>query len=171
MVLWLFLSLEKRKETTIGVFTRCEALTCRICSVSEKSPVGTDSHWHPSSSGLCLRGHKLSWDNSHAKTWVSPFTPLAVFPKCSIAVQLPQKGKTFKRDGFALKSKIPAAQDVAVSASCLLATVRAVVAKAAQPLSGCKGRDPRLILLSLADELSRSSWRERCLICQTSSNT
>lgn len=64
-----------------------------------------------------------------------------------------------------------AAQDVAVSASCLLFIDRAVVAEAAQPVSGCERRDPRLILLNLADELSRSSWREMCLICQTSSNT
>lgn len=50
-----------------------------------------------------------------------------------------------------------AAQDVAVSASCLLVIDRAVVAEAAQPVSGCERRDPRLILLNLADELSRSS--------------
>lgn len=82
---------------------------------------------------------------------VSPLTPLAAFPKSSIAVQVPQKGETFKRDGFALKSKIPCKSQLPRMRLCPLATVRAVVAKAAQPVSGHKGRDPRLILLSLAD--------------------
>lgn len=34
-----------------------------------------------------------------------------------------------------------------------LATGRAAVAEGAQPAPGCEGRDPRLILLNLVDEL------------------
>lgn len=104
---WLFLSLEKRKETTIGVFTWCEVLARPRPQCFWEVSSG---HWllqAPHSSGVCLRRCKLIWDNSHAKVWMSPFTPLAAFPKCSIAVQVPQKGETFKRDGFTLKTKIP----------------------------------------------------------------
>lgn len=108
----------RKRQLVSSLDVRCSF--ARVRGVSEKSPAGTGSHWHPSSSGLFLRGCRLSWDNSHAKSWVCPFTPLAVFPKCSIAVHL-QKGETFEGDGFALKSKIPCECQLLRMWLCLLA--------------------------------------------------
>lgn len=53
---------------------------------------------------------------------------------------------------------------------CSLATSRATVAKGAQPAPGHKGRDPRLMLLNLVDELIM--WNQLggdlCVLCAKS---
>ena len=84
---------------------RC-SLAC-VCSVSKKPPAGASSHGRPSSCWPCFGGHELTWGSSRAETRVSPPTPWAAFPKCSIAVQVPQNGEIFERAGFALQIKIP----------------------------------------------------------------
>lgn len=172
---WLFLSLEKRKETTIGVFTWCEVLTCPR----------PQCFWEVSS------GHRLPQAPQQLRTVPQRMQadlgqlscqdlgifshPLGCLPKMLHCCSGTTEGWDFQKRWLCFENQdllqMSAAQDVAVSASCLLVIDRAVVAEAAQPVSGCERRDPRLILLNLADELSRSSWRETCLICQTSSNT
>lgn len=168
---WLFLSLEKRKETMIGVFAWCEVLT-------RPRP---QSFWEvfsgqrlPQQLRAVPQRIQADLGQLSCQDMGVSLRSLGCLPKTLHCCSGTTKGWDFQNRWLCFEKQCPlqvsAAQDGAVSASCLLATVRAVVAKAAQPVSGRKGRDPRLILLNLADELSRSSWRETCLICETSCN-
>lgn len=156
-----------RKRRLVSSFGVRRSLA-RVRSVSEKSPVA------PAPTGTPAAPDCASEDASWSGT-LSCLHSLGCLPKMLHCCSATTEGWDFQKRWLCFEKQEPlqmsAAQDVAVSASCLLATVRAAVAEAPQPVSGYKGRDPRLVLLDLADELSRSSWRETCLICQTSSNS
>lgn len=170
---WLFLSLEKRKETATDASARREVLAHPRLQRFQEASVGRrlprvpqqlPLPWAPQQLLTVPRG---TWTNPICcdKTQMSPSTPRAAFPKGSVAVQVLQKGEILKRAGFALKIK---ASCPGCGWVCPLATGRATVAKGGWPAPVCEERDSRPQFGRWISYIEATGRRLMCLTCHIS---